>query len=1123
MSTTTTSVVQPTEHSSTHAHSRSFAEADVARVWNYWFGRRATAPSTTPVADPYADAYRLDHTLWFHAGAEVGAEVAQHFGELMVGAARGALDGWQESARGGLALVLLLGHLPRVAFRGSPRAYASDAQALRLARSALDRGLDRQLSPGEALFFFLALAQSEDVADLRRALDGVAALETRCPQRQQRAAKSWRVEVLKRLDVLERFGRDPARNEALGRETTAAERAFLARPEYADLFARAQLPGAGAVEAREPAASTAPTHRRLKVLVLHGLRQNGAVFRARAKKMRRALADLADLHFATSPLPYVLSGATREAALEALGEVPDFPAQQAWWHPSDDNRRYEGFDASVAYLEGVCRDEGPFDGVIGFSQGGTLAAVLAAMQPRPAIAFRFAVCISAFPSRAEAHAAYVRPGSVALPSLHIYGEKDLLVTPERSKALFELFDPSTARLVKHGGGHFVPGAWPLAEIRDFIDGFVDRTAPAVEAAPEEAPDPLVEVVRSTLSASPVDAEALHGALEELASRQQWAELRQAALDAHARRTSADGADADALRTAHDDIVELFARQLNRDLHALAARADERGRTVASLLGGSSTLASAEPWPSPCARFAPRVGTGPDKACRLARDIARELFPVEDMASRIAAMGPGRVASAEPAAANGHARRREPQSLDAASQARNLSYQNYGQALSHLRNALAEMEPGYASAQLQRFQRARQFSPALIESLLDRPVSTRVSEPEPEPVVPCALADLDPLLAHLSADAPVAVQTAFNKGTLTTDGRLDLCKQVVGPRGIVPLLDAMKRSQRVKRLLLGNNIVGDGGASAIAEYIRAGAPAPLECWYIAGNHIGPEGIATVCDALADDPHVTSLWLKRNPLKAAGMAPLAALLRANRTLEVLDVVNCGLLDEGLAVLLGGLMGPGANKTLKHLYLGTNGVSERSAPLLAEYLANDCALESLYLSCNRLGDEGVAVIARALASNRSLRRVSFASNRVGPKGAAALAEALAEQPTLQLLDLGFTKATVAVGELGNYVGDEGARSLAQMLTTNRALRVLDLLHNYISQAGVNHLRAALATNRTLVSLQLTQFGRVHNEPGKEEIRAALARNLALVPEAEREAVTKVELPDHIGDIYSVYRTHS
>ncbi|HEY0133942.1 MAG TPA: hypothetical protein VGB85_07675, partial [Nannocystis sp.] len=216
-------------------------------------------------------------------------------------------------------------------------------------------------------------------------------------------------------------------------------------------------------------------------------------------------------------------------------------------------------------------------------------------------------------------------------------------------------------------------------------------------------------------------------------------------------------------------------------------------------------------------------------------------------------------------------------------------------------------------------------------------------------------------------------------------------------------------------------------------------------------------------------------------------------------------------------------GANKTLRHLYLGTNGITERSAPRIAEFLARDCVLESFYLSCNRLGDEGAAQIASGLAANRTISRVSLASNCIGPTGAAALAEALTGHPSIALFDLGFTKATVAVGELGNFIGDEGARSLARMLEHNTSLWSLDLLHNYISQVGVNHLREALKLNRTLVHLQLTQFGRVHNEPGKEELRAALQRNRALVPPELADRVEKIGLPDHITEIYSVYRTHS
>lgn len=67
-----------------------------------------------------------------------------------------------------------------------------------------------------------------------------------------------------------------------------------------------------------------------------------------------------------------------------------------------------------------------------------------------------------------------------------------------------------------------------------------------------------------------------------------------------------------------------------------------------------------------------------------------------------------------------------------------------------------------------------------------------------------------------------------------DGRLDLCKMVVGKTGIKPLLDSMEGNDSVKRLLLGNNVVGDYGAKFISEFINKGSK--LTTWYIAGNDI-----------------------------------------------------------------------------------------------------------------------------------------------------------------------------------------------------------------------------------------------------------------------------------------------
>ena len=1129
----------------------SFCDLDAARVWNYWFAHRDLSGAPGPVCDPFAEDYALDQALWFRGGPEVDAEIDRHFGALVECASAGGLDHWRDSPRDCLALVVLLDQFPRNIHRGTAAAFAHDTLALALARHALAQGFDRLLAPGEALFLFLTLSHAEQIAEVRAALTGISELATRCTRGQQRIARSWLVGTQKHIDVLERFGRYPHRNAPLARESTAAEQAFLERPEFTAMFMRSQLPRGAQPAPRAPAVAkpqprpSAPPRARLKILALHGFRQNGDVFRSRTRKLRQALEDIAEFTYVTSPMQYSPQGDTRAATLAAFGEVPEYPMQRVWWLSSEDNVDYEGFDASLAYLEAVFREQGPFDGVIGFAQGGTLAAVLAAMLPHPAISLRFTVCISSFPSRARAHAKYVQPGSVALPSLHVLGLHDILVTPDRSIKLYEAFDPTSARLVKHGGGHFVPGAWPYAEIHAFAAQFLDPDARPPTAGPVTTPSPgasllglACDALGSAASPVTIDVPLLQSILHEMAAQDRWRELQAVALHAHALRDAADREhpEASARVAVHEEIALLFAQRLKADL---AAAADiERGKPSTSertarllRLFTSHGVITTEPtgsaaWPSLCAREAPRVGSRPDKACRLARDIAGEIFGHDAMASFIAAAERSdseRTDSELTDAPPAHPHRRALQDADAATLARHLAYQRHGQALSLICGVLAEMDPARTQEQQRRLRAARADTPERIAARRHQPASRQVTEPEPEPVVPCSLADLDPLLGYLRSDAAVDRQTAFNKGTMTTDGRLDLCKQVVGPEGIGPLLGAMMHTHHVKRLLLGNNIVGDDGAAAIAGFLRERGDSPLDCWYIAGNRIGPRGLAHVCDALATDTRVTSLWLKRNPLKAAGMPAIAGLLRSNTKLEVLDLVNCGLLDAGLETVLGALMGPGANKTLRHLYLGTNGITERSAPLIARFLAEDCALESLFLSCNRLGDEGVEEVARGLAANRSIRRVSLASNCVGPRGAAALAQALAEHPSIVLLDLGFTKATVAVGELGNYIGDEGARELATMLRTNTVLRSLDLLHNYISQVGVNHLREALKVNHTLVWLQLTQFGKVHNEPGKEELRAALQRNLAQIPEDLADHVAKINLPDHITEIYSVYRTHS
>ena len=490
-----------------------------------------------------------------------------------------------------------------------------------------------------------------------------------------------------------------------------------------------------------------------------------------------------------------------------------------------------------------------------------------------------------------------------------------------------------------------------------------------------------------------------------------------------------------------------------------------------------------------------------------------------------------------------------------------AYQLYKRLISAVCHVLEKASPSFVQEQFRsrtRKDRAFLLTKEQREQMLNAPPSTYVTNPEPEPgqcwmigdticslsfsVVPCALEDLQPLLEYLTANQPgpndEKQPVVFSRGTLMSGGRLDLCKQVVGPRGIQPLLDAMKHSSVVNRLLLGNNIVGLPGAQAISHYIRFNPDSHIDTWYIAGNQFDSECMALICDALATDIKVKALWLKRNPILPEGAVHIARMLTTNRYLQTLDLLNTGLLDDGCALLFNALA---VNSTLKHLYIDTNGLTVKSARVIRTHFEeHDNHLETLYLSCNAFGDAGACELAAGLKHDRRLTRLGLASNCIGVEGARALTDALLDHPALEQLNLGFMKATIVLGGLDNVIGDEGATEISRLIRANQHLRSIDLTFNGLSQAGRMELRDALKENRTLTTLTVVQFGVVHSDLIKEEINTMLETNkIAWGREVlEVEGVSSpsrtdclrkgeqlneaVNFPEHIMEIISYYRTH-
>ena len=194
-----------------------------ATIHAFWFG---------PAADADAEAAIIERqsALWWRKQPAVDAEIRARFAPLVGRAAGGELDTWLGGLRGRLALVLLTDQFPRNIWRGEAAAFAFDVLALRWAKEALARGLDAGLRPIERVFLYLPLEHSENLADQQHAVRLFDALAASVSSELRPAFDGFLDYARRHLEIIERFGRFPHRNAALGRETTAAEADFLRQP-----------------------------------------------------------------------------------------------------------------------------------------------------------------------------------------------------------------------------------------------------------------------------------------------------------------------------------------------------------------------------------------------------------------------------------------------------------------------------------------------------------------------------------------------------------------------------------------------------------------------------------------------------------------------------------------------------------------------------------------------------------------------------------------------------------------------------------------------------------------------------------------------------------------------------
>jgi uncharacterized protein (DUF924 family) len=182
-------------------------------ILDFWFGREGE------------EGYGEFREAWFTKDPEFDREVRDRFEGAYEEAAAGRLEHWKDEARSCLALIILLDQFTRNMFRGDPKTYATDDKALEAARHAVEHAYDRELTPYGRLFMYLPFEHSEDLEDQRFSVElfrGLAA---------EMGSEDLLDYAVRHLEIIERFGRFPHRNEILGRATTPEEAEFLRGPD----------------------------------------------------------------------------------------------------------------------------------------------------------------------------------------------------------------------------------------------------------------------------------------------------------------------------------------------------------------------------------------------------------------------------------------------------------------------------------------------------------------------------------------------------------------------------------------------------------------------------------------------------------------------------------------------------------------------------------------------------------------------------------------------------------------------------------------------------------------------------------------------------------------------------
>jgi len=171
---------------------------------------------------------------WFGKDDSTDREIRERFEPVYLRAVRDEYNEWEDTPLGRLALVILFDQFPRNMYRETPGAFETDPRALALCLRSIEDGCDKKLNLIQRLFLYMPMMHSESVEIQEKSKHYFGMLVEAARQRNPANADFFNYSyeyAVKHYVIIERFGRYPHRNQALGRKSTAAEIEFLKGPD----------------------------------------------------------------------------------------------------------------------------------------------------------------------------------------------------------------------------------------------------------------------------------------------------------------------------------------------------------------------------------------------------------------------------------------------------------------------------------------------------------------------------------------------------------------------------------------------------------------------------------------------------------------------------------------------------------------------------------------------------------------------------------------------------------------------------------------------------------------------------------------------------------------------------